>query len=279
MRCDSHVHIVGPPDRYPQVQSRTYLADVARLETLREAGAKRGIDRFVIVQPSFYGTDNSATLEAVDALAGQGRAVVVLDPETISDEMLDEHDSRGVRGLRINLYSPLGSRAQLGDAFAANAAAAQVHGWHVEVIAPIGMLLDTADALARTPVTIVIDHYGLYGTVRPQSGEGRMLLELLHLPHVWMKLSAPYRVSDNPLQTQPDKEWLAAILDAAPDRCVWGSDWPFTPAHDQHQGGDKIAPYRPLAYETLVDDFLTAVAEPALAERILTDNPVRLYGF
>jgi predicted TIM-barrel fold metal-dependent hydrolase len=279
MRCDSHVHIVGPSDRYPQVATRTYLADVAALDTLRAAGAKRGIGRYVIVQPSFYGTDNSATLEAVDALGGQGRAVAVLDPATLSEEMLAEHDRRGVRGLRINLYSPLGSKAQLGDAFAANAQAAQEHGWHVELIAPIGMLLDTADDLARAPVTIVIDHYGLYGTVRPQSEEGRRLLELLRQRHVWMKLSAPYRVSDNALQTQPDKEWLAAILEAAPERCVWGSDWPFTPAHDQHQGGDRIAPYRPLAYETLVDDFLSAVAEPALAERILVDNPGRLYGF
>ena len=80
MRCDSHVHIVGPPDRYPQVPERTYLAGVAPLDELKRRGAPHGITRFVIVQPSFYGFDNSATLDALDALDGNGRGVAVIDP-------------------------------------------------------------------------------------------------------------------------------------------------------------------------------------------------------
>src|SRR5256885_568741 len=106
MRCDSHVHIVGPADKYPQVPERTYLAGLAPVETLKRLGEKHGIGRFVIVQPSFYGADNSATLDALDELGGEGRGVAVIDPRTTSPDTLAAYHRRGVRGLRINLYSP-----------------------------------------------------------------------------------------------------------------------------------------------------------------------------
>src|SRR5439155_6934047 len=86
MRCDSHVHIVGPIQKYPQVPERTYLAGVASVETLKRLGEKRGITRFVIVQPSFYGTDNSMTMDTLDALGGNGRGVAVVDPKTTSPD-------------------------------------------------------------------------------------------------------------------------------------------------------------------------------------------------
>src|SRR5207249_3257610 len=108
VRCDSHVHVVGPADRYPQVAQRTYLADVAPLATLRQRGSTRGVSRFVIVQPSFYGTDNTATLEALDVLGADGRGVAVIDPAHTPAATLADFARRGVRGVRINLYSPLG---------------------------------------------------------------------------------------------------------------------------------------------------------------------------
>src|SRR5262245_46678128 len=100
MRCDSHIHIVGPPERYPQLPSRSYLAGLATLERLREAGAARGISRFVVVQPSFYGTDNSLLLDSLDALGGDGRGVAVAEPGA-SPDVLADWSRRGVRGLRI----------------------------------------------------------------------------------------------------------------------------------------------------------------------------------
>ena len=85
-------------------------------------------------------------------------------------------------------------------------------GWHVQVIAPLPGLLANAAMLAEAPVPVVIDHYGLYGNRRPDSAEGRRLLDLVPpLPHVWMKLSAPYRHDRGPLNTRPDREWLAAL--------------------------------------------------------------------
>jgi predicted TIM-barrel fold metal-dependent hydrolase len=281
MRCDCHVHIVGPAGRYPQVAGRTYLAGEAPVETLKRLGATRGISRFVIVQPSFYGADNSATLDALDALGGQGRGVAVIDPKTTLPDTLDAYHQRGVRGLRLNLYSPI--KAPGGDtldvAFAATVAAARMMGWHVQVIAPLPVLLANLNVLAQAPVPVVIDHYGLYNNTRPDSANGRRLLDLVDLQHVWMKLSAPYRHDRGPLNTKPDREWLAALIAAAPGRCVWGSDWPHPPAHEQQKGASLVAPYRALSYEALVDDFLAALPSDDLAERIMSENPERLYGF
>ncbi len=281
MHIDSHVHIVGPLDRYPQVADRTYSAEVASVEAVRRHGAKRGVSRFVIVQPSFYGADNAATLDALDALSSDGRGVAVIDPAATSAATLSDFHRRGVRGLRVNLYSPI--KAPVGDkleaAFEATANRARPLGWHVQVIAPLATLLAHADVLARSPVPVVIDHYGLYGNTRPNSAEGQRLLDLIRAPHVWIKLSAPYRLAEGPLNTRPARAWVAAMLDAAPDRCVWGSDWPFTPPQDAHRGAAVEVPYRNLSYEALVDEFIAALPSAAFADRVMRDNPARLYGF
>jgi predicted TIM-barrel fold metal-dependent hydrolase len=281
MRCDCHVHVVGPLDRYPQVPTRTFRAGVAELAELQRRAASSGVTRFVIVQPSFYGTDNALTLETLDALGGQGRGVAVLDPAATSDAQLKEFQARGVRGLRINLYSPVSARqvGPLAPALAAREGLARAMGWHLQVIAPIAVLLENAALLRGASVPVVLDHYGVYGRATPDSAEGRGLLELLRHPHVWVKLSAPYRVSDVPMNTRPDPAWLAAILAVAADRCVWGSDWPHTAPHDPAGSPEHELPYRPFSYAQLVDDFIAALPSRDLADRILADNPARLYGF
>ena len=279
MRCDSHIHIVGPPERYPQLAERTYLADVATLRQLESVSAPRAIRRFVIVQPSFYGTDNTLLLETLDALAGRGRGVVVVDPRAISARALSEMAGQGVRGLRLNLYSPLREKAPLADRFANVAGLARELNWHIEVIAPLKMLAENAALLASSRAPVVIDHFGLFTGYTPGQAEGQALLGLLAMPHVWIKLSAPYRVSADALATKPDPAWLSAILAVAPDRCVWGSDWPHTPPHEEQMGSAVLAPYRRLRYETRVDDFIASVGSAELAERILSENPARLYAF
>jgi predicted TIM-barrel fold metal-dependent hydrolase len=281
MRCDCHVHIVGPIQDYPQVPDRTYLAGVANVATLKELGATRGIDRFVIVQPSFYGADNAMTLDALDELDGNGRGVAVINPIKTSPDTLAMFHDCGVRGLRINLYSPIKPPGgdTMDEAFAATAKAASQNGWHVQVVAPLPNLLPHADLLAKSSVPVVIDHCGLYGDKRPDSAEGRRLLDLVRLSHVWVKLSAPYRHDRGPLNMVPDREWIAALLDAAPDRCVWGSDWPHPPPHDAQKGADREAPYRALSYQTLVDEFLAALPSPAFADRVMGENAARLYDF
>ncbi len=279
MLCDAHVHIVGPADRYPQVPERTYLAGPAPLAGLKRRAAPHGITRFVIVQPSFYGFDNSATLDALDALQGDGRGVAVIDPRSTAQPVLDDMHRRGVRGLRINLYSPLAATRRMEDDFADTAAVAKRMGWHIQVIAPLPVLLRSETLLAKSPVPVVIDHYGLYGTARPDSGEGRRLLALVRNQHVWVKLSAPYRLADGPMSTRPDREWIMELYAAAPPRCVWGSDWPHPPEAGRHKGADAAEPYRNLSYDKLVDDFIAVLPSPGIAGQVMRDNPARLYGF
>lgn len=279
MRCDSHVHVVGPIARYPQLANRNYLADVADLATLQRLGSARDVRRFVIVQPSFYGADNTVLLETLDTLGALGRGVAVIDENGTSSAMLDDLERRGVRGLRVNLYSALGKPKPFDMVFAANESIAGSKGWHVEVIAPLALVAEHAGLLAKSRVPVVIDHYGVYGLATPDSIDGRCLLELIALPHVWIKLSAPYRVSDNPVETKPDADWVKAILERGVGRCVWGSDWPFTAPHEAQRGPNIVAPYRALSYMALFDDFIAAVGSPELVHRILQNNPARLYGF
>lgn len=281
MRCDCHVHIVGPHQRYPQVAERTFLAGVAELADLQRRGAARGVSRFVVVQPSFYGTDNALLLETLDRLGAAGRGVAVVDPAATAPEALAAMHARGVRGLRINLYSPVSAR-RVGPpeaAFAALTAAAAGMEWHVQVIAPLPVLVRQAALLSASPVPVVIDHYGLYWPAAPADAAGRALLDIVRRSHVWVKLSAPYRVSDDPMRSRPDPAWLAALLAAAGGRCLWGSDWPHTAPHDQAGGPDVPLPYREIPYARLLDDFIAALPSPELAEAVLVDNPARLYGF
>jgi predicted TIM-barrel fold metal-dependent hydrolase len=258
---------------------RNYLAGVATLDTLLRTAAARDISRFVIVQPSFYGSDNTLLLESLDALGDRGRGVAVVDAENAPAAILANYAQRGVRGLRVNLYSPLAAPKPFDLTFAAMARLALPMDWHVEVIASIAVLAANADLLARSKVPVVIDHYGVYGRCAPDSPAGRRLLDLLRRPHVWMKLSAPYRVSENPLNTRPDRAWIAAMLTCASERCVWGSDWPHTPPNELQKGGEIAVPNRNLSYAALVDDFLAALDSRDLADRIMQANPARLYGF
>jgi predicted TIM-barrel fold metal-dependent hydrolase len=278
MRCDSHVHIVGPTDRYPQLANRTYLAGVATVDELESSAAPNGVGRFVIVQPSFYGTDNRLLLQSLNVLAGRSRGVAVIDQAT-SRQALVGFVEQGVRGLRLNLYSRIGDDTPLDLRIKAIEEPAHATNCHIEVIAPLKMLVENARLLARSRVPIVIDHYGIHAGHTPDDVEGRALLDLLSLPHVWIKLSAPYRNSTDDLAIRPDPNWLAAILAIAPGRSVWGSDWPHTPPHNVQMGSDLHAPYRRLRYGGVLEGFIAAVGSWELAERILSDNPARLYEF
>lgn len=281
--CDCHVHVFGDRARYPQRQDRAYTAGIASLDRLRRNGAPLGITRFVIVQASVHGTDNSCLLDSLDALEGNGRGVVVVDPETIAASTLDDWSRRGARGLRINLYSDYKGgpeRPALQDRFHALMDVAPP-GWHIEVIAPMPMLADAAPMLAESRVPIVIDHYGLPVRLKADTADSPVI-DLLRLPHVWMKLSGPYRALEksggDPEATTPPLEWLKVFVETAPDRVVWGSDWPHTPPHEQSRGGEGADPFRSIDYGRMFADFLMAVS-PRRLEAILGANPARLYGF
>jgi predicted TIM-barrel fold metal-dependent hydrolase len=282
--CDSHVHVFGSRDRYPQIANRAYTAGIAPVDTLKNRAAPHGISRFVIVQASVNGDDNSCLLDTLDALDGHGRGVVVVDPKAVTASALDDWARRGVRGLRVNLYSggARAGRSELERRFRSMADLAP-SGWHVEVIAPIRVLAGAAALLSQSPAPVVIDHYGLPGGEVPESEDGRALLDVICAPHVWMKLSGPYRALErngsDPLSTTPPSAWMRAFIEAAPARLVWGSDWPHTPPHEESASGAQPDPFRPIDYGRMFRDFVTAVSEPRTLEAILVANPATLYGF
>jgi predicted TIM-barrel fold metal-dependent hydrolase len=279
--CDCHVHIVGALGEFPQIATRSYTAGVASLDSLRALAKPAGVSRFVLVQPSFYGTDNACLLEALSALGDHGRGVAMIDPTVVTADLLDQYARHGVCGLRANLYSKSLARGSESteDLLQAAIESAPRAGWHVEIIAPASTLLSAARVIESSAIPVVIDHYGLPDNFAPQSFEGQRLLELIRLPHVWVKLSAPYRMLDDPLATKPLADWLAAFAHAAPDRCVWGSDWPHTPLSRHQQGAAFAVPYRKIEYSKLFRDFIQALGDATANERILVTNPARLYGF
>jgi predicted TIM-barrel fold metal-dependent hydrolase len=279
--CDCHVHVVGPIELFAQSATRSYTAQVAPLDSLRALAEPEGVSRFVIVQASFYGTDNSCLLEALDRLGPNGRSVVAVNVDRTTPGLLAQYEQRGVRGLRVNLYSKslAFEPEKISDLVAATIEKTPSQGWHVEIIAPISLLLAAAKTIAASRVPIVLDHYALPAGASPDSPEGRRLLDLIALPHVWVKLTAPYRILADPVATRPPTSWLSALSQKAPDRCVWGSDWPHTPVERDQKGPDESAPYRRIRYEHLLGGFRAELPDPGLAARILVDNPARLYGF
>ena len=283
--CDCHAHVVGPLDRFPQIANRNYTAPLAELVSLLTIARTLGVTRFVIVQPSFYGTDNSRLFAALEELEGNGRGVVGIDAIATTASLLDEYARRGVCGVRLNAYSPI-SRAFSASRSSGLADALRVLGeklppnkWHIEIVSSLAALLAVESAIERSPVPIVIDHYGLPGETAPDSSDGRRLLALAQLPHVWIKLSAPYRIGSDPLESAPPTAWLQPLLKAAPTRCIWGSDWPHTPPHSEYRGAEVSLAYRTISYARLITDFTAALPDAATAHRVLIENPAGLYGF
>lgn len=279
MAVDSHVHVVGDPNRHPMVPDRNYTPALAPLAQLQALGVTAGVSRFVVVQPSFYGTDNTLLLDTLAALGPRGAGVAVLDPEKIGEGDAQRLTASGIRGLRLNLYSTRAPGPSLAERFAATAALAKRMRAHMEVTADLPVLIEAAGLLAQSDVPVVIDHYGLPGLERPDGEAGQALLALLQRPHVWMKLSAPYRSTGGQLGIEPDPLWLAALLQAAPTRCVWGSDWPHTPAHSAQPAAGQHVPYRTLDYAAMVAAFRQAVGDRATADQVMRDNAIRLYRF
>lgn len=279
--CDCHIHIVGDTDRYPMLATRQYTPGPATVERIQRLGAPLGITRFVVVQPSFYGADNSLLLDALEDFGGAGRGVAVVDPVQATEAGIAALAKAGVCGLRINLYSTPGEAPgqKLAARFADVADLARRYGWHVQVIAPLPVLIEASSLLESSPVPVVIDHYGLPTRQKPEDEAGQRLLALMRQPHLWMKLSAPYRSTGDSLAIDPDRAWLAALLEAGGERCVWGSDWPHTPPHEAQPGGAAPLPYRPIDYGRLVAAFRTALPDAASAARIMGTNAERLYGF
>lgn len=268
--CDCHVHIFGPQDKYPHAAEPGYIPNPASVAQLRAMLKTVGCQRAVIVQPSYYGTDNRCTVEAVREGQGDFRGVGAISPD-IKDTELEALHAAGIRGFRLNLKAVNGEAnvTTLGQL------AERVKGlsWHAQLFFYADTMPRLDEYLARLPVEVVIDHIGYVRADDGVQGIGfKMLSRLACSGRAWFKISAPYRQSTRPPLFEDVAPLAHALFKYAPDKCVWGSDWPHASRNDT--GIIRVPNDGELA-NVLIGYFPDA----ADRKRILVDNPARLYGF
>ncbi|MBL6080258.1 amidohydrolase family protein [Belnapia sp. T18] len=264
---DCHMHIFGPYERYPLSPGRSYTPPEASVAAYRAMCDTIDIARTVIVQPSIYGTDNAVTLDAVEALGrDRARAVVVVD-ESFDLSTLRAMADRGACGVRFNAVS--GNGTPLAQIEALGARLAEL-GWHMQLYAHPTEMLALEPVLARLPCPLVIDHMG--GVKSGDQGLDhpafQALLRLLR-GGAWAKLCG-YRSSTAGAPYADVAAMARTMIEAAPERCVWGTDWPHPSLASPEEVPDD---------GVLMDAFGDWAPEPAQRQAILVDNPARLYGF
>ncbi len=276
--ADCHMHVFGPFGRFPLAAARAYNVPEAALAAHEAMKRAVGLERTVLVQPSGYGSDNRAMLDALRVLGPRGRGVAVVDPE-VSDGELDAMHALGVRAVRFNLVS-LGNRysdpARLIGEFARRLAP---RGWHLQVFGENPLIASLEPALAQSAVDIVVDHMGLPDSRHGFSQPGfQALLRLLATGRVWVKLAGADRVTRASGDLRDAIPFMRALVAANPDRLVLGSDWPNIGFHGGAAiGHDAVLPYRELDMGALLDVLDEAVPDSLTREKILVANPARLY--
>ena len=262
---DAHIHIFGPADRYAHVVKPHYTLPDGNLAQYQALMPVVGIERFVIVQPSFYGTDNSCLLDTLDAVGHAARGVVMIEPD-IDDSTLEDFHKRGVRAVRLDLFKrgtlPL---SDIHSYIRETAARVKPLGWHLQFYAPGYIVRDLIGFLRTLTIDFVIDHMGyMLEEDGLNSKDFAELLQLLDGKHAYLKLSGAYRIAKRRGYDVVEPVGKA-IVERAPERAVWGSDWPHISYSDLDTG------------EIL--SLLERWAPSAATRRtILVDNPTRLFG-
>jgi predicted TIM-barrel fold metal-dependent hydrolase len=266
---DCHFHIFtrsdGTIDRGVLSPARVYDPPPCGLAEIQRLHDHVGFARGVIVQPAVYGTDNRVTREALRAAGGRYRGIAVIDGET-PERALDDLGAAGVRGVRINVLYGGGVGFAVGKAIEARVKA---RGWHIQLLIDVAQPDVPWDWLERASVPLVFDHFGHFDAGLGPSCPGfQRMLRLVQDGRAWVKITSPTRISRCPAPEHEDVRPLAeALLTAAPDRLVWGSDWPHVALWGRMpDDGD------------LVDDLARWGLDEGLRRRVLVDNPPTLYG-
>ncbi len=265
--CDAHCHIFGPGDKYPYAPDRTYTPPDAPLEDFRKLHKILGVERAVIVNASAHGTDNRVALDAIAVSNGAYRAVANID-DTITDKGLRELHEGGFRGCRFNFVRHLGGVPDM-KVFERVVAMIAPLGWHLNLHFDAIDLPQFAKMLEKLPVTYIIDHMG-----RVKAADGldqepfRILVDLMKNDEkAWVKVCGSERVSSAGPPFHDAAPFAAKLVEIAPDRCVWGTDWPHPNVKSMPNDGD------------LVDLIPLFAKDAATQEKILVKNPARLYGW
>jgi len=264
--CDCHHHIYGAA--YKVDPRSTLRPPPATVEDYRALQRRLGLTRNVVVQPSTYGVENPPTLDALIAFGPTARAVVVVDITVIDAELRRLH-GLGVRGIRFNLAQGGPTTPEMIEPLSRRV---DELGWHIEINAPAATIMQLMPIFESVPSPIVFDH--LAHIPQPAGAADPLFAKVMALidkGRTWVKLSGAYADSKIGPPSYADATRVAqAYVKAAPERLVWGSDWPHPGVRDPQPKPDDAL---------LFDLLLEWAPDEAVRNRILVDNPARLYDF
>ncbi len=266
--CDTHCHLYGPPAIYPYLPSYATPDFEAPVDLLARVHAKIGVERAVLVHTYAHGTDNRVITDAIAGAGGCYRGIALAD-FSITDEQLEKLDAAGIRGLRFTFFERHGGPPEMAELTRLAARIAPL-GWHLVLHLGVEDFLAHGDTLGSLPAPIQLDH--MVG-MDPALGTGQeafaRLLRLLDGGRAWVKVSCADKLA---YQAYPFADAVAlagALVAQAPERVLWGTDWPHPNAgpHGVPDDGDLV-------------DLIPMIAPDARSrQRLLVDNPARLYGF
>jgi predicted TIM-barrel fold metal-dependent hydrolase len=262
---DCHHHIYDK--RFPASPTATLLPPDASVDDYKKLQARLGTTRNVIVQPSTYGVDNRLLVEALAAFGPSARGVVMLD-RTVDANEIKRLNDKGVRGVRFGTRLPGG--APMDDMEPVARKIADL-GWHIQLVSEGDKIVELQDTLARLPTPIVFDHMGHIPEPDPVNHPAfKAVGELIEKKGAWVKLTGAYILSKVGPPTYADRSALAkAFVKLAPERMVWGSDWPHPTSKPDAKPDDAV----------LFDLLGDWAPDEAVRNRILVDNPTKLYRF
>lgn len=262
--CDTHCHVFGPATIFPYAPNRRYTPEDAPKDALAALHGHLGIERAVIVQASCHGKDNRAMLDAIAADPARYRGVAIVD-DGFTDAQFEALHRGGVRGVRFNFVKHLGGAPDV-PAFHRVLDRIKGLGWHVVLHLDAPDIVPLSDMIRQLPLPFVIDHMGrVPGAAGVEQPPLRALLELAKLENGWIKVCGSERISMPPYaEAVPIAR---AIIQAAPDRVLWGTDFPHpNPTHEADEAD-------------LVDLVPLFAPDIATQQKLLVGNPARLYGF
>ncbi|WP_321923752.1 amidohydrolase family protein [Burkholderia sp. BCC1998] len=281
--CDCHVHLFDAA-RFPFAPNRSYTPGRACVADLLAFEARLGIERIVLVQPSVYGTDNAAMLTGLQELGlHRARGVAVIDPQRATHAELQTLHDQGVRGIRLNLQVRGERDLSIASAQLRRASDAVAPlGWAVQIYADLDVVAGLASNIAGLDTPVVLDHFAgaRADKLADQATAFATVIDLVKHGNAYVKLSAPYRASRQTPRFDDLAPIARALIDARADRVLWASDWPHTGSAGNRDGDlSRIEPFRREDAGGALNQLLGWANDAALRQRILVDNPARLYRF
>jgi predicted TIM-barrel fold metal-dependent hydrolase len=279
--CDCHTHIHGDPEKFPFFAGRVYTPEPASPQEMAALHKALHIERVVIVTPSVYGPDNSATLFGIKARGATARGVAVIDDKTPESD-LDAMGQAGIRGIRLNLATGGVSDPTVGRRRVEAAIERVKHrNWHLQMFTDLAMISAIRDLVAASPVPVVFDHFGgAVAELGPEQPGFAELLQLVRSGKAYVKISGAYRASKL-APDYPDVVPLArALIAANSERIIWGTDWPHpNSTTPPGRAPTEVTPLFQIDDGRLLNQLPVWAPDAAIRKTILVDNPARLYGF